>query len=199
MKATLVERNKLMLKLYKELDPYRPVWLNIINAVFANKNAADILSTDPYPVPNTPLTMVSVHADRLRKAIKGNPKQAAWLFLQMYGSKRERRRVPTPSEERCMAFLSLNHGISGFGYFLYRPPAKRATGETLTEELWQSMTELNRQTQFMAPIYLEGKKVTDISVSDDNADVAGRIHKGAFYLTICNTKPEKRTLHSQVA
>jgi len=186
-----VERNEKVYKLYHELDPYRPVWLNVINAVTENKDAGDILSTDPYPIPNIPITLIPTHADRLKKIIGKNPRQSFWLYLQMYGSEHEKKRCPTPKEERCMVFLSLNHGVKGLFYHVYQPKQRRNKG-ALTEELWQYMKELNYQTKEMAPVYLLGKDVEGITSNCNQLDIAAKEYEGDFYIIACNTT-EKET------
>jgi hypothetical protein len=184
--------NQKVYKLYKELDPYRPAWLNLGNAVGANKDAADIISTDPYPIAranNTILRVVS-HADTLKHFIGKNPSQTSWLVLQMFGSPREGwSRCPTPKEERCMTFLALNHGVKGLAYFIYQVESTRkSTGnKRLSEELWQYMAELNNQTKAMSMPYLLGKDVAGFTSSCKDLDIAAKEYEGHTYVIVCNT------------
>ena len=183
-----VKRNKEVYKMLKELDPYHPVFINVINAVFPNKNAGDIISTDPYPVPNTPLTAISAHADRLMNAVGENPKQSFWLALQLYGSAQEKKRCPFPAEIRCMTYLALNHGVKGLDYFAYYPEKERnSKGVPQSQAAWSYMKEQNRQTRILAPVYCLGKKVSKITVSNPAIDAAAFNYKNHLYLIAVNS------------
>ncbi|MDD2710771.1 MAG: sugar-binding protein [Verrucomicrobiae bacterium] len=186
--------NRETYRMHKELDPYRPVYLNLIQAVPSNRDAADILSTDPYPIGKTTITKVSHHVDVLRKTIGNNPKQTYWVVLQMFGSPHEKwPRCPNPVEERCMIFLSLNHGAKGFNYFVYHPEiTRKETGDKyLSEDLWQSMKELNRQTREMSLPYLVGKDIPNISCRQESIDLAAKEHHGECYIIACNTSEKE--------
>lgn len=185
------ELNRTTYRLYKELDPYRLVYLNLIHAVPSNRDNADILSTDPYPIGKSPVTKVSAHGDVIRQALKGRPSKSEWLVLQMFGSPAERwPRCPTPTEERCMVFLALNHGAKGLTYFAYHPKVTRDEGgdKFLSEELWQSMKELNRQTKLMARPYLLGKDVSGMSCDNEGIDLAAKDCDGEVHVIACNVK-----------
>ncbi len=187
-----VKRNKKVYEMLKELDPYHPVFINVINAVFPNKHNGDIISTDPYPVPNAPLTAVSVHADRLMSAVGKNPKQSFWLVLQLYGATQEKKRCPTPAEIKCMTYLALNHGVKGLDYFAYYPPKERKTnGIPQSNSAWDYMKEQNRQTQILAPVYCLGKKVGGSVVSSPEIDLAVFEYQKHLYLIAVNTAKRK--------
>ena len=185
------ELNRNTYRLYKELDPFRPVYLNLIHAVPSNKDCADILSTDPYPIGKAPVTKVAAHGDVIREALRDHPSKTEWLVLQMFGSPPERwPRCPTPTEERCMVFVALNHGAKGLSYFVYHPKVTREGGgdKFLSEELWQSMKELNRQTKQMSLPYLLGKDLPGVSCGDEGIDLAAKEYNGETYVIACNTK-----------
>jgi len=182
--------NKRLYDLYKELDPDHPVWLNLIGALASNREAADILSTDPYPIGKAPITKVSAHVDTAREILGKNSQQSFWTVLQMFGSPPEGwPRCPNPAEERCMTFLALNHGSRGLAYFAYAPEVSRQEGgdKWLSEELWKYMAELNRQIQEMSLPYLLGKDIKDISGTDKELDIAAREYEGNVYVIVCNT------------
>lgn len=153
-----VDENLLRNRLYHEIDPGRFTWLNVINAVSANKNAADILSTDPYPIPNAKITMVANHADRLKQNTEGRPGVANWLWLQNFGGEGSWTRPPAPEEVRAMAMLSLNHGMSGIAYFNYMEPKQR-NGVRQHPEGWSMLKEFNAHLQKWAESMLTGKRL----------------------------------------
>ena len=153
-----VDENLLRNRLYHEIDPGRLTWLNVINAVSANKNAADILSTDPYPIPNAKITMVANHADRLKQNTEGRPGVASWLWLQDFGGEGSWTRPPTPEEVRAMAMLALNHGMSGIAYFNYMEPKQR-NGVRQHPEGWSMLKKFNAHLQKCAEPMLTGKRL----------------------------------------
>ena len=153
-----VEENLLRSRLYHEIDPSRLTWLNVINAVSANKNAADILSTDPYPIPNAKVTMVANHADRLKKNTEGRPGVASWLWIQNFGGEGSWTRPPTPEEIRAMEMLALNHGMSGIAYFNWTEP-KRRDGVRQHPEGWSMLKDFNAYLRQWAEPMLTGRRL----------------------------------------
>ena len=120
-----VEYNALVNRLYHEIDPTRRTWLNVINAVAQNRDAADVLATDPYPIPNGRVTAVAAHADRLADNTKGRPGVGRWLWIQNFGGEGSWTRPPTPAEVKCMSMLAINHGVKGLAFFNWTRPSRR--------------------------------------------------------------------------
>lgn len=153
-----VEENLLRNRLYHEIAPDRPTWLNVINSVAANKDAADVLSTDPYPIPGGKVSMVAVHADRLKKNAAERPGTACWLWLQNFGGEGNWTRPPSPEEVRAMAMLALNHGMSGLGYFNWTEPTRR-DGVRQHPEAWPMLEGFNAHLQRWAEPMLTGRRL----------------------------------------
>ena len=180
-----VDENLLRNRLYHEIDPGRLTWLNVINAVSANKNAADILSTDPYPIPNAKITMVANHADRLKQNTEGRPGVANWLWLQNFGGEGSWTRPPTPEEVRAMAMLSLNHGMSGIAYFNWTEP-KRRDGLRQHPEGWSMLKEFNARLQKWVEPMLTGKRIFQGRRGDE--DILEFEFKGRKYRSSVNVE-----------
>ena len=107
----------------------------------------------------------------------------------MFGSDWEGwSRCPTPKEERCMTFLALNHGVKGLAYFMYQVESTRNTtgNKRLSEELWQYMAELNKETKAMSMPYLLGKDVEGFTSSNKDLDIAAKKYDGHTYVIVCN-------------
>lgn len=185
-----IKRNLQAYKLYKELDPYRPVYLNVINMTAPNRDAADIMSTDPYPVPNSPISLVKIHGERLEKLYRNKPGKSIWLWLQMFSWKEgKEQRYPTPLQERCMAFLAMNNHIKGLAYFTYINAKKRKNSQAAST-LWYSMKELNRQLMLLSKPYLLGKRLAGVKVNSKDIDLATFKYKNAIYMIAVNMKAE---------
>ena len=144
---TWPEHNLQLYRLFKELDPIRPVKLVVINAVAQNADAADILCTDPYPIgafgkDTAKIDAVAAHADRLEQIIGRDKNKAYTLWLQMYGDKGEKQICPTPRQLKAMSFLAMNHGAKGLSYFCYQPTESHCGWGYRGRDDWDSPTRL---------------------------------------------------------
>lgn len=184
-----VEQNRLRGRLCREIDPNRPSWLNVINAVGQNKDATDIISTDPYPIPKSRVSMVCAHGDRLIDCTKGEPKKSQWIWLQNFGGEGGWTRPPTPVEIRAMIYCAMNHGVKGIGYWVYFPPEKR-DGKRQDPASWEECGKCNWELRKgRAEICVLGQKLFCGSVGD--FDVAAFEYKGKRHLSVVNTNPKK--------
>ena len=152
------EYNMMLNRLYHEIDPSRFTWINVINAVAQNIDTADIISTDPYPIPNSRLSMVASHGDRLVRNTEGRPGQARWLYLQAHGNHGNLTRPPTPGELRTMTMLAVNHGATGLAYFKWTPPEKR-DGKDQHREAMATLKKLTAVLRKWTPALCRGKVV----------------------------------------
>ncbi|MEP6671311.1 MAG: hypothetical protein ABJF10_19265 [Chthoniobacter sp.] len=98
----------------KMLAPDPPVLIvqNNYSRLQDTAPAADIIATDPYPVPNVSLRAVVDATQAARRAVAGN--KPVWTVLPQYGAK-----VPTREELRCMAWLAIASGANGLGFFTW--------------------------------------------------------------------------------
>jgi len=182
------EWNRIRKSLYHSLDPDRPVWLNVIAAVTPNRDAADILSTDPYPIPDGVITTVSGNVDRLIAETKGNPHQTQWLWLQNFGDEGNWTRPPNPEELQVMTSLALNHGVKGLAYFTYVHPERRARGKRQNPASWEALKTINAQTTELAPMYCLGKRI--FAGRQGKLDVAVIEYGGNLYVSAVNPARE---------
>ena len=179
------EENQMRSQLYHEIDPDRKTWLTVINAVGQNADYCDVIGTDPYPIPNGKVTMVSSHADRLIKSMK--PGQSRLIWLQNFGGEGGWKRAPNKEELRCMTFLALNHGIKGIAYFNYTVPERR-NGVRQNKEAWESLKTLTQEIQELAPAFCLGKRLY-LGMQND-LDIAVIEYKGEVMTSIVNTLPK---------
>jgi len=186
---TWTEHNALLYRLFKELDPLRPVKLVVINAVAPNLAAADIHSTDPYPIGDGDgIRSVAAHCDRLKALTGPDQNKCFCLWLQMYGHKHEKKICPTPRQLRAMAFLALNRGAKGLLYHNYQPAGQRGKNDwELTDELFASTKALHAQIKALSAPYLLGKALSGVGADTKEVDVAAREHGGVVYVFAVNT------------
>ncbi|MCP4640368.1 MAG: hypothetical protein GY851_08050 [bacterium] len=145
----------------RDIDPDHPiVILNNTPTVFAAyANAYDVHMPDPYPIPDSPVTLVSEWIDISRRA--AGPDKPTWACLQThnlahYGN--PNGRWPTPDELRCMMYLSLTHGAQGLGWWCYNHA--KDSGD------WATYEEMYDEAKTLAPFILP-----DDGGAKANADV----------------------------
>jgi len=147
--------HELLLAMYNAVhveDPDRPVYINcaIGNAAGAKSAeylhtklggyvpAADLIGTDPYPVPTARLDAVARQVDIVRAQAPGKPIS---MVLQFFSGGRFLRE-PTPRELTCMWYLCLVHGARSIGLYSRRPTSA---------PLWEQMKVLASETRRLAP------------------------------------------------
>ena len=177
------EFNALLGSLYREIDPTRFTWVNVINAVAQHKDTADVISTDPYPVPNNRLSMVASHGDRLIRATEGRPEKGRWLWLQMFGNEGNWTRPPMPGEIKCMTMLAVNHGATGLAYFCWTPQNRR-DGRRQHPESMAAVRDVSAVLRKHAPALCMGKVAFRGRLS--GLDVLLAVHEGRKVLSIVN-------------
>lgn len=109
----------------KMLAPDQPVLViqNNYSRLQETALGADIVGTDPYPVPNVSLRAVADATQAAVRAVSGH--KPVWTILPQYLTK-----IPTREELRCMAWLAIISGADGVGLFDWDERLKnRQTGE----------------------------------------------------------------------
>lgn len=98
----------------KLLDPDKPIFIAQNNYTRLQETAqgADIVATDPYPIPNVSLRSVSDAADLTVRSASG--RKPAWIVLPQYETK-----IPTPAELRCMCYLAVAGGANGLALYAW--------------------------------------------------------------------------------
>ncbi|MEN9576425.1 MAG: hypothetical protein RL514_4280 [Verrucomicrobiota bacterium] len=96
----------------KMLEPDLPVLIiqNNYSRLQETAQGADIIGTDPYPIPNVSLRAV---VDATQAALRSvSSHKPVWTVIPQYASK-----IPTRAELRCMAWLAVISGANGVGFF----------------------------------------------------------------------------------
>ena len=159
-------------KWVKEEDPLHPTlavyrWTEIASGTVGE--TADILGTDPYPIPKPKehITYVGSYTDQLLKTTKG--RRPAWLVLQAFGFYlyelpevrnkgvrvsakvlKGKSRAPTPREMRCMTYLALTHGATGILYYYHKDIELLFDSEVR----WRVLKSIGQEVRDLAPILL---------------------------------------------
>jgi hypothetical protein len=122
-------------RLIRELDPWHPVSIVFMAPFMSSRqyaDALDIVMADPYPVPDSPVTMVGDAAGRLATEFAG--KKPVWIVPQAFGGGEWWGREPSLQELRSMTYQSIINGATGIQYFVRQglnlfPKSTAAWGE----------------------------------------------------------------------
>jgi len=98
----------------KVLDPNRPIFVvqNNRSRLQETAEGADILSVDPYPIPNVSLRDVVEATKAAVRAVSG--RKPVWTVIPQYV-----RKIPTREELRSMAYLAVAAGANGVGVYTW--------------------------------------------------------------------------------
>ena len=160
------EKLKPAYDLIKRLDPVHPVEVRLAVGRLKDhqdyRDVTDIHTDGVYPVPAYSLTSVAQHADSVVKGAAGKP---GWMRVQMGplqgGPKYIHEggipdRAPTMTEVRCMTYMAVAHGISGFNYFSFNFNASGGDWWVNQSEpaYWAQWADLTAELRRLAPYLL---------------------------------------------
>lgn len=132
----------------RKLDPNHPAWVVLYQ--FAELpgyvDTTDVMGADPYPIPSSPITMVSDWTDAV--VATGQP---AWIVPQVFDwsmyNPKERPAPPTLQEMRCMTWQALAHGANGLVFYSYFD----LTREHEFDRRWSDVTKLVAEVKTAVP------------------------------------------------
>lgn len=174
-------------EIIREIDPVHPIAvLNNTPPVFAAYAAcADVHMTDPYPIPHSPLALVSEWTDVSRNA--AGPTKPTWMCLQtqslaLYGV--PDGRWPSADELHCMMYLALTHGAKGIAWWCFSHA--REGGQ------WAAYESIYHDIGELAPYLLSDDKVPGLSIVADNPQIHVSIHPRGSRCLILVANPGDR-------
>ena len=181
-------------RLVSELDPNHPTWavLYQVDDLYSYQNTADVLGTDPYPIPDQPVTMAAEWTQKSRAVSDGH--KPLWMVPQAfdwasYRKDHAKGRPPTLDEELVMTYLCLIHGAHGLIYYSY---ADLIRDERMGfAQRWADMLVVGKEVKELEPALLSTAappKVEVLAISTVQwavrADDAGNI-----YVLMANPQP----------
>lgn len=174
----------------KELDPWHPVTMVFCQSSAAARYAGsyDIVMTDPYPIPNGPVTNVVDFCERINRDL-GNA-VPLWIVPQAFGGGEWWSREPSRQEERVMTYLALIHGARGVQYFIRRPPVINPNSPDLWSECRRLMLEVSQLTPALASAEAQPKVTTDLP----QVHVAAFRERGAITILAANIAKQPTTV-----
>jgi hypothetical protein len=140
--------------------------------------AADIIMTDPYPIPFEPLSWLSANLDEIHAAVGSDPAKRVWAVIQAfgwnYGSDAVREtglgREPTGDEVQALTYLALTHKAQGLFYYVYK------SGNYFIKErgdLWQGLRKTVGELRKLLPLIQALEAGLDFKADSDKTDASG--------------------------
>ena len=150
MKNRLTKRRDLL----EELDEQHPTWIVIyqIENLREYMPTFDIIGTDPYPVPDKPLSMVTDWTRKTVDAYYG--KRPVWQVPQAFDwGPKKKGRMPTAEEMRQMSWQCIAAGANGLVYYSYGVIIKK-NAVTPFEKAWADVCSAASEIKRYIPVIL---------------------------------------------
>lgn len=181
-------------RLVTALDPGHPTWavLYQVDDLYGYLPTADILGTDPYPIPERPATLAAEWTRKSRAVSDGC--RPVWMVPQAFNWATYRQdsgpgRPPTFDEERVMTYLCLIHGAHGLIYYSYSDLLRDRAAAF--EQRWAELVAVGQEVQQLEPALLSAARPPALEVEAPNgvhyavrADVFG-----VAYVLMTNPDP----------
>ena len=174
---------KAIYRLVRENDPWHPVSIVFMAPWLASKNyieALDIVMADPYPIPDSPVTLPGNVALSLSTEFKG--KRPVWMVPQVFGGGELWSREPTIQEVRAMTYQSIINGAKGIQYFI-REGLNLFPKSTA---LWNECGKMAVEIAEMTPWLLSDEVPMRVTTASENIIVTSFVHKEQQMIVAAN-------------
>ena len=174
---------KTIYRLVRENDPWHPVSMVFMAPWLASRNyidALDIVMADPYPIPDSPVTLPGNVAGILSNEFRG--KRPVWMVPQVFGGGEIWSREPTIQEVRAMTYQSVINGCKGIQFFVREGLNLFPKSTALWNECGRMAVELSEMT----PWLLSDEVTMQVTTSSGNIMVTSFIHQGQLMIVAAN-------------
>jgi hypothetical protein len=175
-----------LIKIYnliRKNDPWHPVTIVFMVPFLASRkyaDALDIVMADPYPVPNSPVTMTGDAAGSLTEEFRG--KKPVWIVPQAFGGGEWWGREPSLQEVRAMTYQSIIKGARGIQYFV-RQGLNFFPKSTST---WNECGRMAVEIAEITPWLLSDEETINVRSGSQNIMVASALHDGQLLVIAAN-------------
>ena len=191
--ATMRRALEARYRLVRGLDPDHPTWAVLfqVDELADYRHTCDVLGTDPYPIPDRPVTMAGDWARKTRDATGGAC--AFWQVPQVFdwanyhkNEPAEKHRAPTYDEMRAMTYLALAGGAKGLIYYSFFDLQRDRLG---FDARWKDVSRLGEEVRsLMLALLAADAPPPEVKVDGGPAWAAFRDGKRLWVLV---TNPEK--------
>lgn len=151
-------------------DPDHPAWSVVYQLQFLRELAPtfDIIGTDPYPVPDKPLSMVTDwtrQTDRAYFALRPMwqvPQAFDWGGYRSEWPGSPENRMPTVDEMRSMSWQCIASGANGLIYYSFAAIQKQTHGLPFAKA-WVDICKVGEEVRRYIPVLLSVEPVPEVT------------------------------------
>ena len=176
-------------QLLERIDPGHPTWtvLYQYGEVRGYYPTFDVVGTDPYPVPMSPIGNVAMWTRTTDEEVMGLkpiwqvPQAFAWADCR--GPERKNDRFPTREEMVNMSWQCVANGANGLVYWCYRLLYK--DGKFLADR-WADICAAAASVKPYAPVILSEEEPPKVTGATEELSVRAWRYQGKLYLAVVN-------------
>jgi hypothetical protein len=153
----------------EEEDPNHPSWVVLfqVRDVADYGQTFDVIGTDPYPIPQRPISLAGEWTRMTREAVADS--RALWMVPQCFakanygGGEADRARAPSYHELRSMTWQCITEGADGivfYSWFDIRRDPNRSF-----EEAWEDVKRVAAEVREWAPVLLSTEEPPAVTVA----------------------------------
>ncbi len=183
-------------QLLERIDPGHPTWtvLYQFGEVRGYYPTFDVVGTDPYPIPGSPIGNVAMWTRTTNDEVMGLkpmwqvPQAFAWADCR--GPERKNDRFPTREEMVNMSWQCVANGANGLVYWCYRLLYQK--GRFLVDR-WADICAAAASVKSYIPVILSDEDPPQVTGATEDLSVRAWRYQGAVYLAVVNNtrKPIK--------
>ena len=176
-------------QLLERIDPGHPTWtvLYQYGEVRGYYPTFDVVGTDPYPIPNSPIGNVALWTRTTDDEVMGLkpmwqvPQAFAWADCR--GPERKNDRFPTREEMVNMTWQCVANGANGLIYWCYRLQYQK--GKFLVDR-WADICAAAASVKPYIPVILSDEEAPKVTGATEDLSVRAWRYQGAVYLAVVN-------------
>jgi len=191
-------------RMVRERDPYHPVYTSFSRQVaFPDWHEYnDMAGAHIYWQPTRPGQTVNTQAEKARDVVQTVRPERAPPFMNPNSQNFSKSgRMPTPEEQRCVAYLTWIHGSRGTLYFRWQP--------YLHPVMWETLCAVAHESQVLKPALLTREPRQTVAYNTDTSpdssglpivQVSLREHpQGGQVLLSANSSPHPVSVRYQIS
>jgi len=191
MLPRLLQRQELM----KNSDPDHPTWTVLcrLDEIRPLSSTADVIGSDPYPIPDMPASAALEYTRATEKGSFGD--KAVWMVPQIFNwaaysnnvDEKKRFRAPTLLEMRSMAWQCIAGGANGLIFYSWFD-LQKMDGVDPVARRWPEVKVMAEEIKKFSPILLSVEPIPGCEVKCP-AEVAWRLYQmdGRTYAVVVNS------------
>jgi len=179
----------------EQADPDHPTWAVVYQLQFLRElsQTFDIIGTDPYPVPDKPLSMVTEwtrQTDRAYFALRPMwqvPQAFDWGGYRPEWPGSPENRMPTVEEMRSMSWQCIASGANGLVYYSYTAIQKQTHGFPFAKA-WADICKVGEEVRRYIPVLLSVEPAPEVTGAPSKWGVRVWRKDGAAWLLVVNAQ-----------